>query len=199
MKVKKFKNIWTMGLILCGGMLVVLFFAKLIFPEFVVGVAEIPSIVAFGNFIDSHKWAYYLFTFATSFITSYFYNCACLCKRKLDNKEIIIVICSILIMFLIENIAISYYHAISIIIMIVTPTFIGYINKSTNVKQFYMTILAIGVHTFAQILSVEIRGINGMITYPNSATYMILLIDLYIWTFLLYCFANYKKENYKNG
>ena len=60
MKVKRFENLWTMGLIIFGCLLAILYLLKLIVPEFVVGVAEIPQIVEFGNYVDSHDWAYYL-------------------------------------------------------------------------------------------------------------------------------------------
>ena len=48
MKVKKFNNLWAMGLILCGVLLVAFYLAKIFFPEFIVGVAEIPAIVNFA-------------------------------------------------------------------------------------------------------------------------------------------------------
>ena len=54
MKVKRFNNLWAMGLILCGVLLVAFYLAKIFFPEFIVGVAEIPAIVNFGNLIDGN-------------------------------------------------------------------------------------------------------------------------------------------------
>ena len=45
MKIKKFNNLWAMGLILCGVLLVAFYVAKIFFPEFIVGVAEEPAIV----------------------------------------------------------------------------------------------------------------------------------------------------------
>jgi hypothetical protein len=194
MKVKRFNNLWTMGLILTGAILVAFYIAKIFFPEFIVGVAEIPSIVAFGCFVDSHWWAYYLFTFLTSFIGSYLFNCACLSKNKLNWKELFIVVLSIIVMFLFENISIYYYQVISILIMLLTPTILSVLNKKQNITTFYMTTLCLIIHTVAQIFSAEIRGIASMISYSNSATFFILLIDAYIWLFLLYCFSNYKKE-----
>jgi hypothetical protein len=195
MKVKKFKNLWTMGLILFGAILILFYVAKIFFPEFIVGVAEIPSIVAFGNFVDSHWWSYYLFTFITSFIGSYLFNCACLSKTKLNWLELLILTCSIIVMFLFETVSIHYYQVISVLIMLLTPTILSLLNKKQNISTFYMTTFCLIVHTFAQILSAEIRGIASMISYPNSATFFILLIDAYIWLFLMYCFSNYKKES----
>lgn len=57
MKIKKFKNLWTMGLILFGVILIALYVAKIFFPEFIVGIAEIESVVKFGQYVDTHQWA----------------------------------------------------------------------------------------------------------------------------------------------
>lgn len=54
MKIKRFNNLWAMGLILFGAILVAFYLAKIFFPEFIVGVAEIPAIVNFGNLIDGN-------------------------------------------------------------------------------------------------------------------------------------------------
>ena len=40
MKIKKFDNIWIMGLILCGAILVFLYMLKIFFPSFVVETAQ---------------------------------------------------------------------------------------------------------------------------------------------------------------
>ena len=37
MKVKRFNNLWAMGLILCGVLLIAFYVAKIFFPEFIVG------------------------------------------------------------------------------------------------------------------------------------------------------------------
>ena len=62
MKVKKFNNLWAMGLILFGAILVAFYLAKIFFPEFIVGVAEIPAIVNFGNLIDGERLCKYCYS-----------------------------------------------------------------------------------------------------------------------------------------
>lgn len=199
MRIKKFKNLWTMGLILTGGFLFFLYVIKMAYPTFVVGVAELPSIVKIGTYIDNHIWAYYLFTFITSFITSYFHNCACVGEKRLDIKDVGIVSLGIIFLMSIQNIAFAQFQMINDFIMILTPSILCFMKKKTEIKHFYMTVLCLGVNVFGQIISLEIRDISTMITYPNSATFTILLIDAYIWSFLLYAFSNYRKENLKNG
>lgn len=40
MKIKRFDNIWIMGLILSGTILVVLYVVKLLFPSFIIETAQ---------------------------------------------------------------------------------------------------------------------------------------------------------------
>lgn len=49
MKIKKFKNLWTMGVVIIIAILLVLNIAKWIFPQFVIEVAQTPQIVKFGQ------------------------------------------------------------------------------------------------------------------------------------------------------
>jgi hypothetical protein len=195
MRIKKFKNLWTMGLLLTGGILILLYLIKLIFPTFVVGVAELPSIVKIGVFVDTHLWANILFTIVTSFVTSYFFLCACISEKKLNYKEIIITICAIIFLTVTSGFIMEQYQMISDIVMVGLPCLFCFMRKSQGIRYMYMTGLCFAIHSISQILSLRIRDISTRIQYPNSATFTILLIDAYIWAFLLYCFSNYKKEN----
>ena len=88
---KKFNNLWTMGLIICGVLLVTVYLLKLIVPGFVVGVAEVDAVVKFGEYIDTHEWAHYIFSFIVSFATYYFYCCACCRKKMISWKDAILI------------------------------------------------------------------------------------------------------------
>lgn len=193
MKIKRFDNLWTMGLILCCGVLVFLYLVKLIFPEFVVGVAELPSIVSIGNYIDTHKWAYYVFYTITSFISGYFYCCASCRIKKFKLKHVFVVLSHILINFLIEAFLFEYYVFVNTLTTLLCPLIICYMEKFTSIKYFYSTIICFTIHTLSQVLSLEIRDIGAIVTSANSATYFILLIDLYFWQILLYNYYNFKE------
>ena len=193
MKIKKFKNLWTMGLVIFGAILIAIYLLKLIFPTFVVGVAEIPSIVAFGNYVDSHLWAYYLFTFATSFIIGYFYCCACCRKKYLSLKDTCVLVVEILLLFAVEKYLPEYYLMFNILLMIIMPTVMNALNKVSGIKYLYSMVTCLTVHLLAQLFSLMIRDISTIISYPNSATFCILLIDVTIWTILLYNYYNFNK------
>lgn len=194
MKVKRFDNLWTMGLIICGAMLIIFYALKIIFPQFIVGVAEMPSIVKFGTFVDSHLWAYILFSSCTSYLLGYFYFCACCRTYKLDFGGNLIFICSIVALRVLSMAIPAYYTAFNYISMILVPFLICKLNSKLYSKTFTSTVFCFCADLITQILSVEIRDITSMVSQINSSTFMILSIDVLIWRTLLYFYFNNKKE-----
>ena len=194
MKIKKFRNLWTMGLILFGAILIALYVAKIFFPEFIVGIAEIESVVKFGQYVDTHQWAYYLFTFVTSMFMYYFYCCACCRKKGLSWIQFSIVAIVTILLFIIQKYLPTYYFGLNMASMIVLPAIICRLDKCADIKYLYSTATSFTIYYLAQMLSLEIRNISAMIHYPNIATLTILLIDAYIWAVLLYNFYNFKER-----
>jgi hypothetical protein len=183
-----------MGLILFGAILVLFYVAKIFFPEFIVGVAEIPSIVEFGNFVDSNLWAFLIFHASISFLTGYIYCCACCRCKTLSIIETIIVLGFILFGLLLQYIAPKIYSFYNYFVFIIAPFVILAIRKGIKKKTFISTIICFTVDIGTQFLSLFIRDITVLTTCVNSATITILLIDLIIWRLLLYCFYNYQKK-----
>ena len=193
MKIKKFNNIWTMGLLLTGGVLILLYLIKLIFPEFVVGVAELPSIVAIGTFIDTHLWAYYLVNGLISYLIICIYTCACCRIKKLDYKEYLIFLGVTIVSYLIQTFVADFALSFNFMAYVFSPLIVFYKRKINNYNILYSTCICFLVTTMAQYLTLKIRDISTLISYPNTATFFILVIDGTIWTVLLYLFYNYKK------
>ena len=194
MKVKKFKNLWTMGLILFGAILIALYVAKIFFPEFIVGIAEIESVVKFGEYVDAHQWSYYLFNGLVSFVGGYIYCCACCRKKRLTLAQTCIVVLEVIGLFIVQKYLFNLYEAINLMCMVVMPTIMCAIDKQLDIKYLYSVTTCFIVHCVAQLLSLAIRDISTMITYPNSATFTILIIDAFIWLILLYNYFNYKER-----
>lgn len=194
MKIKKFKNLWTMGLIIFGAILTAFYLAKLIFPEFVVELAQIESVVKFGEYVDTHKWAYYLFSFIVSFIAGYFYCGACCRKKRLQFKDLCMIAIMVVSLIAIESLLLQYYVVFNTILMLGVPTLICLTDKQTDVKYLYSTVGTFTFYYLAQLFSLEIRNLATMITFSNSATLTILLIDVYIWAILLYNYFNFKEN-----
>lgn len=197
MKIKRFNNLWTMGLIIFGALLILFYALKIICPSFVVGVAEMPSIVKFGTFVDSHWWSYYLFYTATSYLIGYFYLCACCREKSLSSKDNIVLIAEITLYYIIEKFLPNFSFSANILLMLIMPCVCIFIKKYNDIKYLYSTITVFVVHSMAQIFSLSIRDIQSLINTSNGATYTILLIDMNIWLILLYNYYNYKEN--ENG
>lgn len=193
MKIKKFNNLWTMGLIICAVLLVAIYALKLIVPDFVVGVAEVDAVVKFGEYVDTHEWAFYLFGFITSFATYYFYCCASCRKKYLGWRDVCIISLVTIILFVVERFALQWYFVLNITSLIVCPALICSLDKKTDIKYLYSTAICFAFENIAEVGSLMIRDLEFQISHPNIATYTILSIDGFIWLVLLYNYYNFKE------
>lgn len=193
MKIKRFNNLWAMGLILFGAILALVYIAKILFPQWVIGVAQTDRVVQIGNYIDRHQWSYYLYGGSISFVSGYFYLTACCRKNKLDLFDISILIVEIVFLFTMQKCAISYYLETNIFCLILLPTFVCLKDKRKDIKYLYSIVTCFMIHSLSQIISLEIRDISLLLSHPNSATITILIIDTYIWQFLLHNYFNFKE------
>ena len=193
MKIKRFNNLWTMGLILFGALLLVFYIVKTIFPQFIIGIAEMPSIVKFGNYVDTHIWANLLFSFVVAYLGGYIYYCACYRKRKLDLIENLVLIGFTLLSFLFQYVLTEIYAPYNYVVLILQPFIVLCIKKDFSSKYLVSLCVCFTVDIMSQALSLSIRNIVLMSTQLNSATMFILMIDGLIWRVLLYLFFNNKK------
>lgn len=188
MKVKRFSNLWLMGIILCFAILVAIYTFKIFFPTIVIEVAQIESITRIGHYIDTHTWAWYVASGLFGFVNYYFYCCACKGKYYLRFNEIIIVLITICLLFLCNWLLPKYYTTLNFISMIILP----YILRG----GFKSTVVCFTAINIVQMLTLEIRGLALMVINYNYATLMILMIDYYIFTILLYLLYNFKIGDY---
>ena len=175
-----------MGLILSAVILGVIYILKIFSPNFVIEVAEIDSIIRIGHYIDTHKWAWYLASGIVGFANYYFICCASCKKKTLNKNELLTIIITILVLFVIKEFIPMQYMSANISTMILLP----YIMKA----DFKATTIVFVSTNFLQTITGEIRNIMAMVTDFNFATSLILTIDLYFLLTLLYCYFNYKKE-----
>lgn len=185
MKIKKFNNLWTMGLILSGAILLTVYVLKLFFPEIVIKISHTDNIIKIGKYIDTHKWAYYLVTTIVSFFIYYFIVCASCEKKSLNLKEIIIIIITIIIVLLAQKFLPKQYTVINLISTLWLPILFK--------GKFFNTVLVFSITNLLQTMTLEIRNIGLMLFEVNYATLLILMIDYYITLVLLYFYFNYKK------
>lgn len=187
MKIKRFNNLWLMGLILSASILGVIYLFKLCFPEFVIEIAQIDSITRIGHYIDTHKWAWYLASSILSFIIYYFLCCASSGRKNLTINETIVVTLIYCFGYVIREFSNEYYTTYNFISMIICPC----ICKG----KMFNTTICVSALMILQSITLSIRNLVTMISDLNFATLIILMIDYYILAFLLYQFFNFKKEN----
>ena len=187
MKVKRFKNLWTMGLILSAVILGAIYLLKIFMPHFVIGVAHIDRIVEIGHYIDTHKWAWYVASITLTFFIFYFLCCASSGRKKLEIKELFIMCAVFLSVYIVREFANEYYMAFNYVSMIVAPCLCK--GKMINTTICFSSLM------FLQVATLSIRNLATMISDANFATLLILMIDYYILIILLYLAFNYKKEN----
>lgn len=186
MKIKRFNNLWTMGLILSAVILGAIYLLKIFMPHFVIGVAHIDRIVEIGHYIDTHKWAWYLASSILSFVIYYFLSCAASNRKYLEVKGILIIIIAIIFGYSIREFANEYYTTYNYVSMLILPCiFKGKLFNTTVCVSFLM---------FVQVATLSIRNIGTMISDINFATLIVLMIDYYILAILLYLVFNFEKE-----
>ena len=186
MKIKRFSNLWYIGIVLCSVIIGLIYVFKIFCPNFVIEVSHTESILSIGHYIDSHKWAWYLASNVMTFFIFYFLCCASSGKKKLSNAEVFVIIAVFSFVYFVREFAIEYYTAFNYVSMIVAPCLCRGKMLNTTVCVSSLMIL--------QALTLSVRGIGTMISDSNFATLIVLMIDYYILVVLLYLLFNYKKE-----
>ena len=160
---------------------------KIFFPEQFVMSIENETIIAIGNFIDSHVWANYIFGIITSFITYWLYLCAVCRKWYLKWYEIIIVFLVIGGSIGLSLLDTNIYSVYSVITFIVLPLIFKSDLKSVAI--------VFSIHSLSQIMSLTIRNLPMYITSLNNLVILILSLDMYFWLLLFYISFNYIRED----
>jgi hypothetical protein len=186
MKVRRFNNLWTMGLILCAVILVVIYVGKIFFPTLVIEIAQSETICKIGHYIDTHKWAWYITNALLGFATLYLLVCATCRKKVIDIKDLSVIITAIIVLELVKIYLPKQYTALNLSFLLVIPCILK--------GDLRIAILWFVSTSLVQTFTLEIRNLVFMISDINTATALILTIDVYIVE-LLICFAS----NYKGG
>ena len=185
MKIKRFNNLWAMGLILCGVLLVAIYLIKIFFPEFVIEIAHNDNITKIGKIVDNNKILTYIVSFILSFFVIYLTCCACCQKRKLSIKEIMLVVIGLIVSYFTKEFLPKQYTVVALSTSLILPLLMK--------GNFSLTIVHFVILNLLQTITLEIRNLSTMVFDFNFATIIILMIDYYITIILLYFAFNYKK------
>jgi hypothetical protein len=192
MKIKRFKNLWAMGLLLFGAILIAFYVAKILFPQFIIGIAETPQIVKIGNTIQSNKILLHLFNLITGYINGYIFTCACCRKYKLNLKDNLILLTSLVLLSIVLEFYPEHYNTINYISIILVPFLICFVNKELNQQTFTSTTICFCLDLAFQVFSILVRNLVLLTTQGNVVTMLVLILDMTIWRVILYLFFNYK-------
>lgn len=194
MKIKRFQNVWTMGLILCGAMLLLFYIAKLFFTQWIIGVAELPRIVSFGNFVQSNKWYLHIFNALLGYVHAYILYSACTRKPFLSWKGNVVLISQLILLRFISEFYPTQYNSLNVAFMMLAPFFICVWEKDLNKDTFVSCTSCFGLEIGFEFLSLAVRNLMAMTNMINVATVSIMVIDVFIWRIILYLFFNYKND-----
>ena len=182
------KRVFVVSLVLVVVFLCAMYVGKIFFPEDFVLLVENERLLKIGRFIDSHPLVYYICCFATSFITYYLYCCAVSNRTRLNWKECLIVLASVIASRLVSFIDMNLATHISITLFFVLPCVTkGDIKKCAVVYT---------IHGLSQMLSLSIRDLP--LYFTNEQTFLsgiLMTLECYLWLVLFYLIYNYKKEN----
>lgn len=173
---------------LCVAFLAGLYILKIFFPqEFMMSIQN-ERIIKIGNYIDNHKWLYYICMAMPPYITYVLYCCACSHRLNLKWQEHLIVLAVVIL-----SRAINFYDTnLATALSITSFLFLPAIMKG-NIKT---SAIVYTIHTFAQALSLSIRDLPIYLINVNFLTSILMVFDGYLWVILCYIIFNYKeKEN----
>ena len=173
-------------IILVVAFLIAMYVLKIFFPQEFIMVIENEQLISIGNYIDSHKWAYYLFGTITSFITYHFYCCAICRKLHLKLWQYLIVLGIIGISVLLDMFSPQFIAVWNIVSMMLLPLLFN--------GDMKLLPIVYSTHYLAQFLTLQIRNLPTYIQYYNMLFATMLTFECYLWLILFYIIFNLKKE-----
>ena len=185
------KKVFVSMVVLVVCFLFGMYIAKIFFPEQFVFAIENQTAIKVGNYIDNHKWLYYICCGITAYITYFLYCCACSERKYLNWKENLIILACIIVIRLIS----LFDNTLATSIQLSSFIFFPYITKG----KLKNSAIVYTVHCISQALSLSIRNLPIYLTNTNFITSLLLTIEMYLWLILFYIIFNYKGEKEKNG
>jgi hypothetical protein len=182
------KKVLNVMIWLTWGILAFFLIAKLFFGEWYAIVITNEKLVNIGIFIDTHFWVTRAVAFCTTFITYWLYLCACSRQWYLKWKQIAWILPILLALQVVKYFNPTVGSSLDLVAMILIP----YLLKS----DFKSTVFVFTAHSLSQLLVTYVRNLPVLTNMYNSATMLVMCIDIYFWLLLYYFYQNkYKKEN----
>ncbi len=177
-------------LILCIIYLLSFYILKFIFPEVLVQAITSPTLLRFGEVLDSWKGSKYVVNLICTFITFYLFMCASRGLFKITFNQFLI----ILLLDIINNVVLEFAEEFYTHTSITSMFLLALICKG---NLLYSTI-SFGLHGYLSQFLFSIKGFETIIMHYNLLSGIVLGLEVYFWLILLAIIFNIKEKN-KNG
>lgn len=180
------KRVLQASLALIMFTILAMYIAKFFFPLEFVFVVENPRLIAIGNYVDTHKWAYYPATFGFCFLTYWLFICAACRKQFLNKKELWITVLVILVSYLFSGIVPEMSSYIDIACMLLLCNWF-----KANIKNYTVVF---SIHTINSLLLANARIMHQNMGMADSASVFLIGLESIFWLIILYLISNNKEE-----
>lgn len=169
---------------------------KIFGGNFFVIMCENERFIAVCEYADTHFWANYLISCLYCFVSLYFFTLAILQETKFTNKQLIVVIATVLVGSLVKIISITWGWIFDIWQMGLMP--ILFLGK--NYKSYLRVVFAVVLLLIFQVVSMMTKDIRISTLGSKLLIDIIFSIDVLLMEILYFSYANLsKKEDNKNG
>lgn len=180
------KKIAKTLLILCITYMLGYYILKFIFPEQLLLVVTDTNVISIGQFIDSNIVYRYILTALSTLITLMLFVCASSGRFKFKWYEILYVILGMIACELCAEFIPELYTHTSISIMFILATLCK--------GKLLSTTLSFVIHGYLSQFLFCIRGFETIIQTYTTITGIALMIECYMWLFVLALYFNIKEK-----
>lgn len=173
MNIKIAKTLLTLSIIYIVGFYII----KFIFPDFLLLQITDPSILHFGEVIQSNGIFTEIYYSASTFLTFYLFKCASSGSFKLNWKELLLIVLSVvaneLVAIFMPDLLVHTSTSLMFLIALLCK----------GKKQYFIPTFII--HGYLSQFLFSIRGFETIIMNTNIATSFMLSIECYAWLLML--------------
>lgn len=176
-------------LVLCIIYIVGFYILKFIFPNTLLLVVTDPTILKFGQFVESWTGYLHIYYFLTTFVTFYLFVSASRGSFKLRWLDLLYIMIAVVINRLVTELCPQF--------MVHTSTSLMFLLAWLCKGKLSYSVITFVTHGFLSQFLFSIRGFETIIMSMNVASSMLLGIEGYVWL-ALFGILFYLKEK-KNG
>ena len=180
-------------LVLCVVYLIGFYVLKFAFPELLLQTITSPTMLKFGEFVETWIGYQYILFSICNIISFYLFVSASCGNFKAKKKKVISVLVAVVVNYTISEFLPELYTHTSISIM--------FLLALINNGSIFNTVITFVIHGYLSQFLLSIRGFETIITQASSIgtiSAVIMGTEIYVWLAML-CIIFYFKEKKENG